>query len=162
VLPPGGSLSPGEWEEVYRAKTHGFDAAAFHAQCDGRARLLVLARVQEDGWLFGGFTALGFSPPERYYADPDAFLFSFTNSLGRLEKLESKRSGRDLYYQPSYSAVFSGGTADLFICGNADTRDGSWTQTGMSFAESDSTGTHPMAKGYQWGWLISEVVAWTV
>ena len=120
ILPPGGSPSPGAWQEVYRATTHGFGARAFHERCDGRARLLVLVRDREGGWLFGGFTAVGFIPgPIRRYADPSAFLFSLTNSLGRPEKLESKGTGQDLYYHPSLLATFG---CDLGICDNADTK----------------------------------------
>ena len=143
---------------MYRATTHGFGAAAFHERCDGRARLLVLVRAREGGWLFGGFTSAGFSPPKRYIADPSAFLFSLTNSLGRLEKLESKGTGQDLYYAPSWSATFG----DLAICGNADTVAYSDTNTGGAYAESASTGAHPMAKGCQDEWLAAEVVAWVV
>ena len=159
-LPPGGSPSPGTWQEVYRATTHGFGAAAFHARCDGRARLLVLVRAREEGWLFGGFTAVGFSPPERWIADPSAFLFSLTNSLGRPEKLASKGTGEDLDYVPSFSAAF--GYGDLWINDNADTEADSYTATGRAYAESASTGAHPMAQGKQRGWLAADVVAWCV
>ena len=145
---------------MYRATIHGFGAATFHTRCDGRARLLVLVRAREGGWLFGGFTAVGFSPPERYIADRSAFLFSLTNSLGRPEKLESKRAGYGLYYHPLWSALF--GRDDLYICGNADTEGKSLTNTGGAYAEPASTGANPMAQGWQKGWLAAEVVAWVV
>ena len=145
---------------MYRATTHGFDGAAFHARCDGRARLLVLVRARDGGWLFGGFTAVGFSPPERAYSDPSAFLFSLTNSLGCPEKLESKGTGRDLEYDSSASATF--GFGDLYICGYADTKADSFTNMGVTYAASASTGAHPMAQGWQEGWLAAEVVAWVV
>ena len=165
-LPPGGTPSPGAWQEVYRATTHGFEGAAFHERCDGRKRLLVLVRAREGGWLFGGFTAVGFSPLDDeysygYIADPSAFLFSLTNSLGRPEKLDSKRTGEDLYYDPVCSAIF-GSHNDLLIYDNADTEAGSYTNTGGAFAESASTGAHPMARGRQKGWRAAEVVAWVV
>ena len=158
-LPTGGSPSPGAWQEVYRATTHGFGAAAFHERCDGRARLLVLVRARTGSWLFGGFTAVGFIPgPQRSYADPSAFLFSLTNSLGRPEKLASNWTENGVLYNPSCSAVFGG----LRICDRADTKAESRTYTGFSFAASASTGAHPMAQGYQQGWLAAEVVAWVV
>ena len=159
MLPPGGSPNPGAWQEVYRATTHSFGAAAFHKRCDRRARLPVLVRAREGGWLFGGFTAVGFSPPQSWIADPSAFLFSLTNSLGRPEKLESKGNGRDLWYRPNLSAAFSLG---LYICDNADTTAGSCTDTGGAYAASASTGAHPMARGHQEGWLAAEIVAWAV
>lgn len=162
-LPTGGSSSPSQWEEVYRAKTHGFGASAFHARCDGRARLLVLVQAREGGWLFGGFTAVGFIPGAmRSYADPAAFLFSLTNSLGHPEKLESKQTGEDLIYHPSRSASFGGLPSALFICNNADLQAGSLTHTGRAYAESSSTGAHPMAQGLQKGWHAADIIAWVV
>ena len=152
---------------MYRATTHGFSAATFHAKCDGRARLLVLVRARGGsavGWLFGGFTAVGFSAPpggSGYIADPAAFLFSLTNSLGRPEKLRSKRTGEDLFYHPSVSAIFGSGW-DLRMFDNADTRASSQTYTGCSYTMPASTGAHPMARGLQDGWLAAEVVAWAV
>ena len=151
---------------MYRATTHGFGAASFHERCDGRARLLVLVRAQEGGWLFGGFTAVGFSPPPGgwgSYADPSAFLFSLTNSLGRPEKLASKGTGNDLYYDSAYPATFGDFLfPDLNICDNADTEAYSRTYTGAAYAESSSTGEQPMAQGYQGGWQAAEIVAWHV
>jgi hypothetical protein len=123
-------------------------------------RLLVLVRAREGGWLFRGFTAVGFSPPSRWYADPSAFLFSLTNSLGRPEKLESKETGSELRYHTFASAIF--GLPDLLICDNADIVVGSFTHTGRAYAASASTGKHPMAQGTQAGWRASDVAAWSV
>ena len=123
----------------------------------------MLVRAREGGWLFGGFTAAGFSPPARGYfiADPSAFLFSLTNSLGRPEKLSSKGLGEDLCFHPSYSATFGTGN-DLLICDNADTRADSYTHTGHAYAAPTSTGARPMAQGLQRGWRAADVVAWCV
>lgn len=170
-LPPGGAPSPGAWKEVYRGTTHGFGAAAFHSRCDGRPRLLVLVRSREPeggGWLFGGFTAVGFSPPadggNAWIRDPDAFLFSLANRdtpLGRSERLASLRTGDDLFYAARASASFGDGCG-LHVCGDADRVAGSYTRTGLAYAESASVGAHPMAQGRQAGWRAKEVVAWAV
>ena len=107
-----------------------------------------------------GFTAVGFIPgPTQSFSDPSALLFSLTNSLGRPEKLESRGNRYDVVYKPSYVACFGVG---LIICGNADTKAGSETTTGINYAESASTGTHPMARWTQKGWRAAEVVAWAV
>ena len=161
-LPPGSSPSPGAWQEVYRATIHGFGGEAFHERCDGRARLLVLVRAREGGWLFGGFTAVGFIPGHtRYIADPSAFLFSLTYSLGRPEKLASKGRGRGLFYSPSYSATFGPVPSDLCISDNANIEARSYTSTGNTYEASASTGAHPMAQGQQHS-SAAEVVAWCV
>lgn len=161
-LPPGGSSDPGAWEEVYRSSIHGFGAAAFHARCDGRGRLLVLVRARDGGWLFGGFTAVGFSPGRLSYGDHAAFLFSLTNSLGQPEKLESQQwgMGKEIFYFPSSSASF-GHCAGLHICSDADSVSASCTCTGYTYAQSVSVGAHPMARGMQ-VWFAAEVIAWVV
>jgi len=52
-----------------------------------------------------GFTAVGFVPmpplprDKDFYADPAAFLFSLTNSLGHPEKLESRGTGKEVVLQ---------------------------------------------------------------
>lgn len=161
-LPPGGSHSPSDWREVYRATKHGFGAADFHARCDRSPRLLVLVRERDGGSLFGGYTSVGFSPhASSFYADPAAFLFSLTNLLGHPEKLESLGSGDDLFYADHASASFGDGCG-LHICGDANTVAGSYVRTGLAYAESASTGSHPMAHGRQSGWRVAEVVAWVV
>ena len=161
LLPPGARV-PGAWREVYRATRHGFSAAAFHAHCDGQQHLLLLIRV--DGghcWLFGGYTAVGFSPPQRAIADSAAFLFSLTNALGHPERLPSLGTGMDLLYMPFGSASFGDG-AGLALCDSANQVACSSTNTGVAYAESASAEAHPMAQGYQAGWLAAEVTAWVV
>ena len=146
---------------MYRATTHGFGAKDFHARCDGLMRLLVLVREREGGWLFGGFTKVSNSGPKRWYADPAAFLFSLTNSLGRPEKLESRGTGEEMNYNRGLIATFGYG-ADLRICDNADKSAHSYTNTGKSFTMPGSMGVHPLAQGLQKGWLAAEIIAWTV
>ena len=55
-----GRPAPHTWAEVYRGSRDGFKAATFHRLCDDKPRLLFVVRDKESGWLFGGFTALGF------------------------------------------------------------------------------------------------------
>ena len=167
-LPPGCAPSPGAWEEVYRATKHGFGAAAFHARCDGQTRLLLLVRAS--GWLFGGFTAMGFRPPPEgngWYVDPEAFLFSLTNPQGCPEKLEPRRpepgrKGNNLCYDVAASANFGHGfPADLYIGDDPDT---SYTDLGRAYdpPRSSSPYTHPMYCGYKNIWRPIEIVAWAV
>lgn len=168
-IPPGSTRG---WEEVYRATTHGFDAAAFHAHCDRRARLLVLVQAKEGGWLFGGFTAVGFHPRPGPGPKPNdgpneydtAFLFSLTNALGCPEKLSARGDGyRNVFYAADSLAVFGGWyTSDFSICDNADKVAHSFTRIGSHYSLPASTGAHPMAQGLQQGWLAAEIVAWVV
>ena len=157
----GGSGSPRAWAEVYRGSRDGFTAAAFHALCDDKARLLVLVRNAEAGWLFGGFTALGFlKGANRFYADPAAFLFSLTNPAGRPERLASKGDGNGVYYYSSHLAALGGGH-DLLIADGCASNKSSYTHPGTSYAAPSVAGSHPMAQGYV-EFTVAELVAWTV
>lgn len=161
----GGRSSPSAWTEVYRASRDGFGAAAFHAGSDGKPRLLVLVREKIHGWLFGGFTEVGFiAGSDRHYADPAAFIFSLTNPACRPERLASMGSSNEVRYCPGDAACFGGGwVADLHIASQADSGSRSWTRPGTAFEASSVRGWHPMAAGWQRVyWSAAEVVAWTV
>ena len=159
----GGSGSPRAWAEVYRGSRDGFTAASFHRLCDDKPRLLVLVRDAEAGWLFGGFTALGFlKGVNRWYADPAAFLFSLTNPAGRPERLASKGDGNGVYYCSSFLVLLGGGN-DLFIADGCASNKSSSTAPGSSYAApSVAGGSHPMAQGKRVNFTVAELVAWTV
>jgi hypothetical protein len=121
----------------------------------------VLVRAQKGGWLFGGFTAVGFSLQKAkngWITDPSSFLFSLTNSLGRPEKLEPKGTNGAIFYS-SDSVDF--GTNLVIICNTTDTEADAWTETGGAYAKSVSTGVHPMSQGVTCC-KAAEVVAWIV
>jgi hypothetical protein len=106
---------------------------------------------------------VGFHPPANPLADFEhvldhsAFLFSLTNSLGHPEKLAASGRAANVCCSRSYSAVFG----SFWIQDNSNTVE-SWTYVaGTFFAESASTGVHPLAQGDQ-RFKTSEVVAWVV
>ena len=158
----GGSGSPHAWIEVYRGSRDDFTAASFHGCCDNKSRLLVLVRDAEAGWLFGGFTALGFLKANAglYYTDPAAFLFSLTNPAGRPERLASKGVGSEVGYCSSCVALL--GNRDLAIFDGCSSNKNSYTKPGSNYASpSVAGGSHQMSQG-QVHFTAAELVAWTV
>ena len=158
-----GASEPEAWVEVYRASHDGFGADDFHAKCDNKQRLLVLVKEAEAGWLFGGYTAVGFLPARGgnwYYGDPHAFLFSLTNPSGRPERLASKFTGHDVWYRSDLSACF-GANGDFLLRSRAERHKDSHTCPGSAFEAPSSVGCHPMAQG-EVMWRAAEVIAWTV
>ena len=161
---------------MYRATRNGFRSRDFHAKCDDRPRVLLLVRDKLAGWLFGGYTAVGFLPARgrESYADPSAFLFSLTNPSGYPEMLASKGGGHDVQCDPGCLASFGAAgddvdlfsddadvNPDLYVASGANSR--SYTNPGGAFhAPSFAGGTHPMARGRQVFWQAAEVVAWAV
>lgn len=171
----GGTSDPGAWEELYRATRDGFRSRDFHAKCDDRSRVLLLVKDKLAGWLFGGYTAVGFLPARGRdsYADPSAFLFSLANPSGYPEMLASKGGGLDVQCDPGCLASFGAvgdefdlfsdvaQNPDLYVASGANSR--SYTNPGGAFhAPSSAGGTHPMARGRQVFWQAAEVVAWAV
>ena len=159
----GGASNPDAWEERYRGTRDGFGGKAFHSACDGHPRLVVIVKERDRGWIFGGYTAKGFKAgPRQVYTDPDAFLFTLVNAVGRAMKFASKGDGDSVYSYPDYSAVFGGGT-DLEICGDANTKTGSYTYiTGRSYEAPVAGGPLVMTGGVKDGWFVAEVVAYSV
>ena len=160
----GGASNPAAWHEVYRGTRDGFGAASFHACCDGKARLLVLVREKEHGWLFGGFTAIGFETggSTRYYADPSAFLFTLVNSIGKPPERFWARNEFSVCNRPTESVHFGDG-ADLTLCDNADTVPQSCSTMGYGYGAAPERGVRLLtgARDHT-GWLVSEVVAFTI
>ena len=156
----GESGDPCSWVEEYRASRDGFDADSFHDKCDSKHRLLVLVKEKGTGWLFGGYTTLGFQPPRRIYADPSAFIYSLTNPAGSPEKFASNGSGEELCYDSAHCAIF-GPYSDLAIDTHADLSKSSLTNPGRAFAAPATCGTYPMT-AQMVEWQAAEVVAWAV
>ena len=163
----GGSAPARSWREVYRASRDGFEANNFHAKCDQVPRLLILVREKSDGWLFGGFSSVGFLPEQsgEWYEDTEAFLFSLTNPAGRPEKLAPVGDHNEMNYERGRCASFGSGR-DLSICSRADVMQESYTKLarGNSYAVpvSESEGGAPMTRGEKRHWLVSEVAAFEI
>jgi hypothetical protein len=156
----GGSSHPGAWRELYRASRDGFAATSFHSCCDDIERVIVLLCTEKEGWLFGGYTAVGFlstMPRSQHYADPNAFLFSLNTPLGRPEKLVSMGTGKDIVIYNGYGATFGNG-CDLYV----HNRPEASTCVKTAFAAPSGTGRYPLAPGQQDGWGLREVVAFAV
>ena len=161
----GGPGHPGTWTEVYRASRDGFDAAAFHSRCDGKPRLLTLVREKVHGWLFGGFTAVGFrSVNHGYYEDRAAFIFTLTNPSGVPPVRFASSHSKAIFSSPAYLIDFGGGGGDDLYIGNyANERGSSGHGLGYGYEKpAEAPVGHPLFTGTQKGWLVAEVVSFVV
>ena len=156
-------VDPRTWVEVYRATRDGFSTKAYHAACDDRGNLIVFIKTKDTGYIFGAFTEVGFKAwVWQEYTDPRAFLFSVVNGIGRPFKCASKGDPYSVRSHPNYSAVF-GWNSDIYICGDADTKAGSYTNIyGESYEAPTEGGPHVLTGGVKDGWLVAEMVAYTV
>jgi len=94
---------------LWRGSRDGFDAAAFHRLCDGKANTVTVIK-NTNGFIFGGFTSIPWSSSGGYTADSAAFLFSLTNPINTPLKLNVKSSKNAVYCHPlNYGPSFGGG-----------------------------------------------------
>ncbi|CAF1319161.1 unnamed protein product [Didymodactylos carnosus] len=67
------------WTLIYKATRHGFSATDFHRQCDEQGPTMTIIQSNEEGYLFGGYTAVPWTSQTHSRKDTTAFLFSLTN-----------------------------------------------------------------------------------
>eukprot|EP01011_Urceolus_sp_BLP5_P005672 TRINITY_DN5602_c0_g1_i1.p1 TRINITY_DN5602_c0_g1~~TRINITY_DN5602_c0_g1_i1.p1 ORF type:complete len:169 (+),score=20.09 TRINITY_DN5602_c0_g1_i1:191-697(+) len=129
----------GPLQLMYQASRDGFRSETFHRICDGRIHALVVVR-STTGWVFGGYTSVGFRTGNGHYADAAAFLFTLRNPTNTPPTKFDLKDPSDPKAVGSYSArgpIFGGGLGDLCIATDADSKDSS-CRLGDSFV--DSTG----------------------
>ena len=150
----------------YRATEHGWAAADFHRACDHVPRLLVVAR-STSGFVFGGFTAVGFGGADSYKADASAFLFTLINPHGIAPTMLPSKSGdaNAVRQGSGYGAAFGGG-ADLLFHSNCHTDERSYSHISDFSSYADPTGKGSAlfigkGDGYPMG-TMSEVLAFSV
>jgi hypothetical protein len=106
---------------LWRGSRDGFDAAAFHRLCDGKANTVTVIK-NTNGFIFGGFTSNPWSSLDiGYQKDSTAFLFSLTNVVNTPLKLKIKSSGNYAVLQSSFSGPIFGSVHDLMVCSLSDT-----------------------------------------
>ncbi|KAL0160362.1 hypothetical protein M9458_044087 [Cirrhinus mrigala] len=60
---------------LYKASVHGYQASAFHQQCDNQGPTLLVA-YNRSGYIFGGYTSVDYAQSGQQIIDDQAFLFS--------------------------------------------------------------------------------------
>ena len=161
----GGPGHPGTWTEVYRASRDGFESYAFHDRCDDKPRLLTIVREKAHGWLFGGFTAVGFrSKLCGYYEDRAAFIFTLTNPSGFPPTKFPSTGRRAIFSSPGCLINFGGGRGDDLIIGDC-ANENATSEHELGFAYKLPPGVPARSSlftGSRRGWLVAEVVAFVV
>ncbi len=103
---------------LWRASRDGYDPAAFHRLCDGKANTVTVIK-NTNGYIFGGFTSVPWSSTGGYKTDSTAFLFSLTNPSNTPLKLKVK-SPQNAVYHSCYGPTFGSGE-DLYVSSSSNT-----------------------------------------
>ncbi|KAL1251380.1 hypothetical protein QQF64_019176 [Cirrhinus molitorella] len=73
---------------LYKASVHGYRASAFHRRCDNKGPTLLVV-YNRSGYIFGGYTSVGYSQSGQKIIDREAFLFSFQGKIPVYSKVNS-------------------------------------------------------------------------
>jgi len=101
---------------LWRGSRDGFDTAAFHRLCNGKANTVTVIK-NTNGFIFGGFTSIPWqSSIDGYYqADNTAFLFSLTNVINTPLKLKVKAPQCAVVHNLAYGPLFGYEGEDLCV-----------------------------------------------
>ena len=99
-----------QWKLQYRATRDGFGAEDFHSECDGISNTLTVIK-STNGKIFGGFTekAWDSTSTSKWYADPEAFIYSLVNKENKPFKAMSTNDGYAICCFLSCGPSFGGG-----------------------------------------------------
>ncbi len=155
-------LPASSFHPVYQATRDGFASSDFHLRCDGRPRLLVVAR-SEAGHLFGGFATGAFASTGGYVTDPTAFLFTLSNPHNcgpTLLPVAVDAAETALRCEKQEGPTYGSG-ADLFICHNAQSHAGSTSAFPTSYTDPTGHGAALFTGDRQLG-LLLDVLAFAL
>jgi len=125
---------------LWRGSRDGFNAAAFHRLCDGKANTVTVIK-NTNGFIFGGFTSIPWSSSNDVYkADSTVFLFSLTNSNNNPLRFKVKSPQYAVNHHPSYGPLFGYNGEDLCVSSLSNTnRRSSMYLSSYEFSNSKSS-----------------------
>jgi len=144
-------------ELIYRGSRDGFTASNFHQSCDDVGPTLVVCKSKAYEKVFGGYTSKNWSQGENYVDDPEAFLFSLSNST----KLPVSESSCAIYCSSMTGPTFGAGH-DLFICSDSNIVESSSSVIGMTYKANDNMGDLSTYLGGASSFMIDEIEVFTV
>jgi len=85
-------------------------ADRFHQACDAIVNTVVLIRVKENNFIFGGFTGdAAWSSKREFVRSSNSFVFSLVNAVGGPVRLQCTRPERAILCHSSVGPAFGGG-----------------------------------------------------
>ena len=98
-------------------------ADRFHQACDAIVNTVVLIRVKENNFIFGGFTGdAAWSSKREWVRSSNSFVFSLVNAVGGPVRLRCTAPEYAILCESSCGPAFGGG-CDIYIYGD-------WTRAG--------------------------------
>jgi len=137
-------------------------ADRFHQACDAIVNTVVLIRVKENNFIFGGFTGdAAWRSKVGYVRSSNSFVFSLVNAVGGPVRLRCTAPERAIWCDSSVGPYFGGG-CDIQIYGD-------WTRAGRgcqcnpsSYTACDpaftvTPVTDSLLAGSRYNWSVGEL-----
>ena len=105
--------SESQWKLIYRASEDGFCVDNFHSKCDGHSPTLSIFKAKPSGFVFGGYTQVGWDVSDDFKLDQNAFIFSLTNGDNKPCKMKTSNADQSIYCSPRWGPSF--GEFDISI-----------------------------------------------
>ena len=99
-----------KWKLQYRGSRDGFTAQTFHSLCDHKGEALFIAQ-DINGFIFGGYTSVGWKSSGNTINDQKAFIFTLRNphNIPPTKYTLINSGSYSLYDHVSYLPTFGGG-----------------------------------------------------
>jgi hypothetical protein len=122
------------WTLHYRGRRDGFKSSDFHAKCDGCVNTVTIIETTK-GYIFGGFTRIGWDSSNSYQRDDsgESFLFTIRNPHNiSARKFSLSDPSHAIYCKSSYGPVFGNG-CDIWVSDNSNTNPTSGSNFGTAY-----------------------------
>jgi hypothetical protein len=119
------------WILQDRGTRDGFKSSDFHSKCDGRANTITLIETTK-GYIFGGFTRIGWDSSNSLKTDNarESFLFTIRNACNiSPRRFALSNPSNAIVCNSSYGPVF-GSPADICVSNNNNANANSYSSLG--------------------------------
>jgi hypothetical protein len=151
-----------QFQLLYRGKRDGFQASAFHKQCDGHPNTLTLILSNND-CIFGGYTPLTWSSQGDWVSDPSlkSFLFTIKNPHNLPpQRFTQNNESNAIYDNSTYGPTFGTGR-DLYICDQCQSSNSSYSVLGTTYTNATGISGDTVLTGAK-TFLVKEIEVFEV
>jgi hypothetical protein len=150
------------WILNYRGTRNGFKSSNFHAKCDGRVHTITLIKTTK-GFIFGGFTRLGWDSSNSDKTDDHHESFLFTIRNGRnisSRKFALSNPLSAIMCHASYVPIFGAGR-DIVVSDNSNTNPSSWSNLGIGYVNDTGINGREVFTG-EYKFRVKEIEVFTI
>jgi hypothetical protein len=150
------------WTLHYRGTRDGFKGSDFHAKCDGCVNTITIIETTK-GYLFGGFTTIGWDSNNSYKRDDrrESFLFTIRNPHNiSSRKFALSNPSQAILCYPSYGPTFGNGW-DIHVADNSNSNTNSYSNLGSGYVNDTGVNGREVFTG-ECNFTVKEIEVFTI